>query len=198
MTAPLINPPYQTEKAMKHTKKILTSSLMLLCTAGSAMATANPPSNWYAGVSGDVTWMQHTNTGGGGNVELGYQLPHVRVEAEGGYHTAGGDGGYGDTHYYTYMGNLYWDIGSVSGSYSGWQVTPYIGGGLGDAQIHRGASGISGTSSENSFAYQGMAGLTFASASMPNTDWSLGYRYLGADDTNPRASNVELAARFRF
>ena len=187
---------------MKSSLTILTRALIPLLLAGSAHAAANStmPDNWYLGLSGDITWMRNSDTGGGGNVELGYHLNRdFRLEGEVGYHDADGHDGYGEEHYYTYMGNLLYDFnGAFSSNSSGWRVVPYVGGGIGDAQIHNGDGVSSASRNNNSFAYQGMAGLTLVSSAAPNTDWSLGYRYQGTDTDDPHANNVELGVRVHF
>jgi hypothetical protein len=43
-----------------------------------------------------------------------------------------------------------------------------------------------------------MAGLSLASAAMPNVDWLLGYRYQGTDEHNIHASSVEIGLRYHF
>jgi len=188
---------------MRHSIKNLINSgigitaLLIPATVYAAAA----PGSWYAGGSGDLTWLRNSNTGGGGNVDLGYQFQDFRIEGEAGYHSASGDNGYGNTRYLTYMGNVYYDFNTVfSASGSGWHVVPYVGGGLGDAEVHFGSGDIVTTyhHHENDFAYQGMAGLSFVSASMPNTDWSLGYRYTGTDSDNIHANSLELGVRFHF
>jgi len=174
--------------------------------AGTAAQAATSPNDWYVGLSGDLTWLSHSDTGGGGNVDLGARFwpsnfGDFRIEGEAGYHGAGGKNGYGSTHYFTYIGNLYYDFNTVfASSNSGWHVVPYIGGGMGDAALSAGHSSFSDTfhHHENTFAYQGMAGLTFVASSMPNTDWSIGYRYLGTDNNDPHANNLELGVRFHF
>jgi len=192
---------------MKHSIKTLmnlgacAASLLIPGVAYAASANTTPQSNWYFGASGDLTWLRNSNTGGGGNVDIGYQFTDFRLEGEVGYHGAGGDNGFGNTHYFTYMGNAYYDFNTVfSPSSSGWHVVPYIGAGLGDAEVHFGSGNLATTyhHHDNDFAYQGMAGLSFISASMPNTDWWLGYRYLGTDSDNIHANNLELGVRFHF
>lgn len=190
---------------MKTMNLFLAGLPIVLFAAAPAMAATNP-SNWYLGLSGDVTWLKHSDTGGGGNVALGYNFPTgpsgaFRLEAEAGYHGASGDDGFGGTHYFTYMGNAYYDFNKKLPTPSeGWNISPYIGAGLGDAAINNGHSSFSNTFHHhvNSFAWQGMAGLNFTSGAMPNTDWSIGYRYLGTDKENLHASNLELGARFHF
>jgi opacity protein-like surface antigen len=195
---------------MPHTAKLLaTVSLVSLLISSTAQAAA--PSNWYLGASGDFTWARHTNMGGGANVALGYQfapgsMGDFRLEGQVGYHGAGGEDGFGDLHYFTYMGNLYYDFNRMfpqkQGSGSGWHISPYIGAGLGDAAIHYGSADNNIATTfhhhNNSFAWQGMAGINLTSASMPNMDWIVGYRYLGTSETNLHAQNLELGVRFRF
>lgn len=191
---------------MKNNVKLLAA--LLLTSGMAANASAASQKMWYAGASGDLTWLRHSDTGGGANINLGYQFPPTgagvfRVEAEAGYHSADGKSGYSNTHYFTYMGNVYYDFAnSYTMSNSGWSVSPYIGGGLGDAAVHYGNNGNNFTSTfhhhDNTFAWQGMAGLNLASASMPNVDWTIGYRYLGTNQHNIHANNAEIGLRYHF
>lgn len=177
---------------------------MIRCLAAGVASCAIAPAqaatteNWYGGLSGDLTWLRHSDTGGGGNVDLGYRFDDFRVEAEAGYHGAGGQSGFGSTHYFTYMGNAYYDFNHAFSSDS--RIVPYIGAGLGDAAVHFGNSSFTTTfhHHENIFAYQGMAGLEYSAANAPNTTWSLGYRYLGTDSHNLHANNLELGVRLHF
>jgi len=176
-------------------------SLLALALAGPACADPMHPNDWYFGAGGDLTWLRHSDMGGGGHIALGHGFDNFRLEAEAGYHGAGGSDGYSSTHYFTYMGNLYYDFNTLfPSSGSGWHVAPYIGGGLGDAAVHYGTSSFGNTfrHHENDFAWEGMAGLNFVSSSMPRTDWALGYRYLGTDTSNLHANSLELALRFHF
>ncbi len=189
--------------------------------------------NSYFAVSGNASWMRNsdtlnTATGETGNVDyntgwaaqaaLGYMLPSwgdFRFELEGGYHQAGLDttttsitgttNPGGTMKIASYMGNIYYDLRSF---HLGSKLVPYVGAGAGGAYtwIPRN-SGLSNTDrSDNSFAYQFMAGLSYVAASMPNTDWSLGYRYFavhdpkfGAVEFDTVSSNsIELGARFHF
>jgi opacity protein-like surface antigen len=193
---------------MTHALKLLgINACAALLLSGSAYAYA-PSTGWYGGVSGDVTWLSHSDTGGGGNVALGYRFAPTnsgdfRLEGEAGYHGADGNSGHGSTHYISYMGNLYYDFtGMFSTAYNGWAIVPYIGGGIGDAEVHYGSNGNNFSQTfhhhSNDFAYQGMAGLTFVSAAAPNVDWSIGYRYFGTDSSNINANNVEIGLRYHF
>lgn len=187
---------------MKNSLKTLLCTTAALLVASPAFATSDPNNNWYAGLSGGVSWMDGSDMGGGGQVAVGYKFNDVRLEGEVGYHAADGNGGSSATHYLSYMGNVYYDFNSAFGPRdSGWHVAPYIGAGIGDAAVHYGNNGGVGTTfrhHENHFAYQGMAGLTFVSASMPNTDWNIGYRYTGTDSNNINSNNAEVGVRFHF
>ena len=188
---------------MKNFKQTMLAGVLALCSF-SAQAATN--SKWYFDASGDATWLRHSELGGGGNVALGYRfMPGsfgaMRLEGEVGYHGAGGDDGYSSTHYFTYMGNAYYDFKkAVYNSKSGWNVAPYIGGGLGVATVHFGNSSFSNTfrNGDDFFAYQGMAGLNFTASSMPNTDWRIGYRYQATDTHNINSHNAEVGVRFYF
>jgi len=188
---------------MKYSTKSLikTAACIITMAASPAYAATNSWDGWYTQLSGDLTWLRHSDMGGGGNVDLGYQFNDFRLEGEAGYHGAGGDGGDNGTHYFTYMGNLYYDFNRASSaSGSGWGIVPYIGAGIGDAEVHFGNGTFSNTfhHHDNDFAYQGMVGLTFASNSMPRVDWSLGYKYLGTNQDNLHANNLELGLRYHF
>jgi len=178
---------------MKHTFKAL--AILATMTATSALATPSTPENVYVGASGDLTWPRHSSMGGGGNVSLGYRLNDVRLEAEVGYHSAD------DVHYITYMGNVYYDFNNVTTSRSGWRIVPYVGAGLGDASVHNSNNGGIGSTfhhHSDTFAYQGMAGINLVSDTMPKVDWTLGYRYLGTDEHDLQASNIEAGIRYHF
>ena len=205
------------------------------CLATSAFA-AGQDSSWYVGASGDASFQKSTGVTGatsgdnikykfssGGNIALGYEpqmlnnaTGDVRLELEGGYHafglksvTAGGvtnTSPNGDLKVATFMGNAYYDV------HTGTQFTPYIGAGIGDANITFARSNGFGatTNNDNRLGYQFMTGVSYTPTSMPHTDWSLGYRYLGT--TAPQfttttgdikldaihASNVELGFKYHF
>lgn len=197
------------KKYSVRTLLILNTCLAPLCL--SPAANAMPKGNLYLGLSGDLTNLSSsdTDTGWGGNARLGYRfMPNdmgaFRIEAEMGYHEANGDNSNAsDTQYFTYMGNLYYDFNAIFPRTSQtWHISPYIGGGLGDAAISYGDNSFAHSFHHNSdeFAYQLMAGLSLVSNSMPNTDWTLGYRFLSANNnTNDlRSHNLELGVRFHF
>ena len=199
-----------------------------------AMAAAqdNP---WYAGASGDITFPRDTTVSGttsgnikykfssGGNIEFGYapqmlnnSVGDVRFEAEGGYHafglkeiTANGvtnSRPNGDLKVMTLMGNAYYDL------HTGTSFTPYVGAGIGDANIHLDKNNGFGMtkSSDNRLGYQFMTGVSYTPQCLPKTDWTLGYRFLGT--TSPQfttstgnvkldaihASNIEVGFKYHF
>ena len=105
----------------------------------------------------------------------------------------------------SYMVNAYYDFNT---SYTG--LRPYIGGGLGLAQVEVDSTTINATDNEDSvLSYQAMLGIAYAPQTLPQTEWNLGYRYFGVSD--PEFSNVggnidaeydshgiELGMKFRF
>jgi len=187
---------------MKNYAKAAGILCLAIMGAGAAQAEIIDNGNWYAGISGDLTWLDHSGTGGGVNLDLGYRImPDIRLEGEAGYHNVPGDSGYTDTHYFTYMGNAYYDFNKFTFTPTGTlRIVPYLGAGLGVAEASFGNSTVANTfhHHDTDFAYQGMAGITLACSSMPNIDWSLGYRYLGETDNDVSANNVELALRYHF
>jgi hypothetical protein len=198
-------------KNVRHT--IMASCAAVALMGGSAYADgAATPNGWYTGLSGDATWMRNSEMGGGGNIDFGYQFASgnwgdLRAEGEAGYHAASGDSGHGATNYWTYMGNLYYDLPGLTPG-SQWDFVPYVGAGLGDATVHFGDVGTS--HHDDVFAYQFMAGVSLIPQSAPNSSWSLGYKYLGSDDSNYTdilgrsgedrlsSSNIEVGYQYHF
>jgi hypothetical protein len=179
---------------------------IIACAAQPGLADNISGEGWYAGLSGDLTWPNRADMGWGGRVNLGYQTAPTstgdfRVEGEAAYHAADGDSGAGDLHYFNYMGNAYYDF--ANWSESSWRIRPYVGGGLGVASVRRGKSGFSATfdNHTNLFAYQGMAGLSFAADQSRKTEWLVGYRYHGTEKTEgvkTHAHNMEIGLRYHF
>ncbi len=196
---------------MKNLKKYLLSACALsalICSPVHADIGSNP--DWYLGLSGDLTWLRHSDTGGGGNIALGRAFQtgsfgDFRLEAEAGYHETSG------SHYYSYMGNAYYDFTGLAPSMP-WKLTPYIGAGIGDLTAHLDESDSSGSYNVhgNVFAYQFMAGVNLNVDTIPNVDWSLGYRHVGSSDVDGTnnvgagvsdrviSDSIELGARFHF
>ncbi|MBL0319587.1 MAG: porin family protein [Alphaproteobacteria bacterium] len=211
--------------------------VLLISTLSALSAYAARPgaANLYVSVSGDVsvanqedvsgltTGSVHYDKGYGGNVALGFRPTMlnnrsgaVRFEAEGGYHTFGLDkvnnsgsvnpDPNGHLNMTTAMGNIYYDMRATRG------ITSYVGGGLGWARLNFPTSnGLGNTSSsDNNMAYQAMAGISFTPSSMPQTDITLGYRYLGVASSKFKgvggevkldsfvSSGVEAGLRYHF
>jgi hypothetical protein len=186
---------------MQNFRKIaLTTTILATLVSGSAVAREStwlPRGNWYGSLSGNSTWMDNSDLGGGGNIGLGYRIDNVRLEGEAGYHTADGKGGYPDTNYISYMGNVYYDFNTMN--FARWKFVPYIGGGVGNAAVRYGNSSLSGTwdHHDNQFAYQGMAGVSFTAPAISNADLFVGYRYF-ATDGDLESNNAEVGVRFYF
>lgn len=190
---------------------------------------------WYAGVSGGVEFLndsdikatpngnlEYDSVGGVVTGSIGYMLPFeqafwngFRLEGEFGYHSIGLDsytaGGTtsaagGQARVLSYMGNVYYDFRNQS------RWTPYVGGGAGLANFHIDRNKVGGNTetSDDVFAWQLMTGLSYAPASIPMTEWSLGYRYFTLSDPKLQAGasrvrfddfnahSVEVGAKFRF
>jgi opacity protein-like surface antigen len=186
--------------------------------------------NWYIGLSGGYTYMGDEdvsgstatkispNNGFGFGGSIGYLpsspmplLNALRFEAEVTYHqngvgtvhynngtSASGSGSYNST---AYMANVFYDLPT------GTNWSPYIGGGIGMATIHlsENSGAHNGDSSDDEFAYQGMVGIGYAPDTIPNTQWTLGYRYLGTSDAKYggtsvqySTNSVEVGGKFRF
>lgn len=190
--------------------------------------------HWYVGLQGGVGFLQDTSlrgaktgkasydTGWTGAASLGYRpafgspmLDDLRFEVEEGYHktrmkhallngtpTAIGD----NTDVWSTMGNVYFDLHNDS------RFTPYVGAGGGMARVGLRKSAALGNTGETDtkFAYQFLAGIAYAPASIPLTEWTLGYRYFVVPTpefstattplklNNYKYSDIELGARFEF
>lgn len=221
-----------TEASLK--KKYIIAGLTALTTLASlsqAHADDERWPRWYIGLGGGYTYMGDedvsgsaankisTNSGFGLNGAIGYLpsssmplLNALRFEAEVTYHqndvgtvhlnngtSVSGSGTYSST---AYMANVFYDLPT------GTPWSPYIGGGVGVAELHLPtSSGVGNTSSsDDEFAYQGMVGIGYSPEAIPNTQWTLGYRYLATDDASfgngtsvkYSTSNVEGGVKFRF
>jgi opacity protein-like surface antigen len=208
------------------------TALTAIAATSAARADDERWPRWYIGLSGGYTYMQDQdvsgatsatklspNDGWGLGGSIGYLpsssmplLNALRFEAEVTYHqndvhsihfnngtSASGSGTYDST---AYMFNAFYDFPIAGSNWS-----PYIGGGVGMATLHLSSnSGLGNAgSSDNEFAYQGMAGIGYAPETLPNTQWTLGYRYLatsdakfGGTDVQYSTNNIELGAKFRF
>lgn len=90
------------------------------------------------------------------------------------------------------------------------KLTPYVGAGIGLANIEMDIDSIQVADDDTVFAYQAMAGVSYAPSSIPRTEFGVGYRYFGTRNPefqNSRAQsfehpldthNLEFHGRFRF
>ncbi len=216
-------------------KTLVASSLgalMAALTFSNAHADEERWPRWYVGISGGYTYMSdqdvssasassmQMNGGYGIGGSIGYlpssSIPVInalRFEAEVTYHQnnvdrvnrtggrpqiGGNDANYSST---AYMVNTFYDL------QTGTKWTPYIGAGIGFASLHLPTSSNAGntSSSDNEFAYQGMVGVGYSPDSIPNTQWSVGYRYLATSNpsfdnasTKYSTNNFEVGGKFKF
>lgn len=197
-------------------KLLIGTALSLSIMAAQAQADERWP-NWYAGLSGGVTFLGDSDISGSSTGELGYEsiggigtfalgyvppaafqpFSNMRFEAELGYHYNGTDGATiggapvaaGDQlQAVSYMGNIYYDFRNNS------RWTPYLGAGAGGATVSLSKrSGLGNTTSnDNVFAYQFMGGLSYAPVTMPMTEWGLGYRYFATQDPEFRTATGQI------
>lgn len=211
----------------------LSFIVLIASIAAPAQAQERWP-RWYVGVSAGLDFIEDTDLSGSlsGDLDvdnafafkgaLGYMpyfdhpfLDTFRIEAELGIRQASLNSftngaattaASGDLRMVSYMANLLYDFNTQT------QWTPYLGAGLGGAtvKVDR-ASGLGNTSEKDTvFAYQFLAGITYAPSSIPLTEWGLGYRYFGAVDPefgtgatplkldSITSHGIEANARFRF
>lgn len=209
--------------------------MLLVSTIVSAAHADERWPRWYIGLEGGYTYMSDEDLSGATNAakiklnngwgvggSIGYlpssSIPFInslRFEGEVVYHendldqvgykggsTVAGNGSFSST---AYMVNAYYDLPLENSPWS-----PYVGGGIGLADVHLSPTQPGNTSGHDSeFAYQGLAGIGYTAASIPNTQWTLGYRYLATTDprfsgptgdikTSYATHSVELGAKFRF
>ncbi|NBX04365.1 MAG: porin family protein [Alphaproteobacteria bacterium] len=180
----------------------------------SAVAAEQCKPNWYGALSGGVSKLEDIDAGGGDGIEnktggivslaFGKHISEdFRLEGELGYHFNGMDSvtvasttfPKSQTTILSYMANAYYDFNNDSG------FTPYLGAGIGGANVRT-------ESSTNSLAWQLMTGIGYTADSMPQAQWTLGYRYFRVQNTEVdtpnvlftdgdlESHNVELGVRF--
>ena len=218
---------------MKTSRLLILGFISTTVLATAAQSEERWP-RWYVGLSGSVNFVQDTDfsgtganadveldTGYGGTIALGYLPPvkegffsKTRFELEGGYRTSDFDsievGGVsaaaaGEYHVTSVMANAYYDFGN----YIGW--IPYVGLGGGMASIEIDTPNSFGTTNDKDdvFAYQAMVGIGYAPATLPQTEWSVGYRYFGTEDPEfgnavgkfegeYGSHNIEAGVKLRF
>lgn len=215
-------------------KKLISTTALAAIVATALVSSVHAEERWprwYLGLTGGYAYMDDQDVSGNGNssmaldsdglsagVAIGY-LPNssipvinaMRFEGEVTYHTAGianfaqvgGGQVKGNKAYRTiaYMFNGLYDLPLDS------QWSPYIGAGVGIASVGLPInSGAGNTSdSDNVWAYQGLVGIGYTPKSIPNTQWSLGYRYLATAEANfgnvkadYSTNSIEAGAKFRF
>ena len=180
----------------------------LLLGAAASIAIAGPASaaqGWYAGLEGGTNWVQkvdidtgnttfavtdlsaHFNTGWALLGTVGYDFGTLRVEFEAGYRdntissftTTGGfvaTPTNADLDEVTLMGNVLFDVSLPP------NFVLSFGAGLGADDVTLKAAGTS-SASNWSFAYQGIAGLSYSLPGAPRWELTMTYRYLVVDDT---------------
>lgn len=196
---------------------------------------------WYLGIRGNVNAMQGDdlgtsplpktswNPGFGGGVAVGMKMPRALIQPLGGLSFEGEISHYmqqidnerttivfplmaaseGERDYdvTSYMVNAYYHFPTST------IFTPYIGGGIGTADIELAsaneAPGASG-GEDTVAAWQGMIGLTFEEDPSALTEWNVGYRYFTTDDAEfddgyggttvleTEIHSIEAGVKFRF
>lgn len=204
--------------------------------AGPAMAGAAWP-NWYVGVRGGVAFLSESDLdgpalNGKADYDAGYSVSaalgyrpsfavssagSMRIEAEYFYQSnsfgsgnLGGPAGQfgGDVSHSALMLNSYYDFALANSRFS-----PYLGAGIGLGHTKATDVTFSGAplidDTDNGLAYNLMAGIGYSPETLPYTTWSVGYRYMGMQDskysigaTNIKVDNdshnLEAGAQFRF
>lgn len=213
-------------------KKLLLStvSALVLFATSDANAVRDPDAYpyWYIGLNAGITYVDDADVTGAstGTVEhdsgasfgasLGYNphgtgslIDYLRFEVEVRAESADLDSfgtatATNDVQSVAYMANIFADLRV----YETW--TPYVGAGLGFADVELDSPTLSVDDSDNALAYQFMAGVGYAPRSLPNTEFTLGYRYFATDDlefsNNASAAvdyeysshNIEVGTRFKF
>lgn len=207
-------------------KKALLAATAVTLISTSAMAENQFP-YWYMGLSAGGVHQSNSDWQKGAakstfnyepgytlNASLGYRphntggfLDNSRIELEGSYRRQKFDGVTTNTNESTITTrnlalNYFYDLAPESG------INPYVGAGLGYGNVEIGGgpnkAGIKGT--DKLFNYQLMTGLAFQFEELPQTEWTIGYRYFApfSDLTLDGAEfefdshAVEAGARFRF
>jgi outer membrane immunogenic protein len=160
---------------------------------------AQDNSQFYIGLKGDIANAADSDVKGaatgsvdygfssGGGVVLGWQPEmfdtrdgDIRLELEGSFHAFGLDrvrvnsDPSDDLKATAVMANVFYDWHTNSS----W--SPYLGAGIGRAHMKfANDQGLGNTGeSDNVTAWQAMAGVSYVDETMPNTVWSVGYKYM--------------------
>jgi outer membrane protein OmpA-like peptidoglycan-associated protein len=182
--------------------RILPALLVTGALTGFGTAAMAETDGWYLGAEAGVnivprirfdanaqTWRQNQDIGYGVLGQVGYGFGQIRLEGEIGWrqngvnrfnNAAGDQSPKGNIGGFSVMGNGYYDFNTGS------KITPYLGVGLGGLNVsadHLDAAGIGVTNgSDFVFAYQGIAGLSYAI----NDGLAIkaDYRYLRSEKAN--------------
>lgn len=210
---------------MKHSLSLLALGLAAMVSSAADAKETWP--RWYVGLGGAWSHTQDSDASGlgadidfesgwGASIALGYYLPvdtgpnlALRTELEGAWRSSdldsvGGVASSGDYESRAVMLNIYGDFRNST------RWTPYIGAGIGYATVELSGTALGLTDDKDSvLAYQGMAGVSYAPVSIPNTEWRLGYRYFATEDpsysvggasveTEYGTHNLEAGVNLRF
>ncbi len=207
---------------MKMNNVVVAGVAMALMMAGNAVAADGKP---YAGIAAGVAILDDsTLSDNSGSVELSYNTGYVvsgvvgyefgnglRLEGELNYRQADTDkasaGGASAS-----INSDVWSIGMMANAYYDFKnsssITPYIGGGIGFANVNVGDGSIGGVQvweedDDTVFAYQLAVGTGFDVTKQLTVD--LGYRYyatqdpsFGLADAEYSSHNVMAGLRYRF
>ena len=188
-------------------KKLLaTTAIIVSSTLPGVAEAAEAWPKWYVGLTGGVNLgedIDFTNgtlkgeEGFSGSASLGYKLGGAqyagRLEGELSYRE------HGDDLDATALAlNYFYDL------QTGTALSPYVGGGIGYAEIDLSNVLINGD--DRTWIYQLMAGVGYSPEIIPNTDLTLGYRYvdslsdakIGAVDVEYEAHSIEGGVRLKF
>src|SRR5579885_3668270 len=171
-----------------------------LCALYPAAAFAQNTTGPYVSLGAGANWTLNEKTNTGNTIKfdpgpavvgaLGYGLGNgIRLEGEIGYRSndvssvSNGLTG-GKVSSWSFLGNALYDFNL------GWPVTPYVGAGVGFADVStRSASGAT------KFAYQGIAGLAYPLTNQLKLDGS--YHYLGTTDLDTSTPAGTVTSPYR-
>ncbi len=179
-------------------KKILFSALLLTVLAtSSAQAREERWPQWYVGLTGSLVLLSDSDISGSGlsgdssynsgygiSGSIGYRpnmdiavFNNMRFEIEAAYRANDVDNitgvafaSTGEAKSMAYMINAIYDVETGS------QLVPYFGAGIGYSNIEF------RDDDDMVFSYQFLAGVGYEPELIPNTIWSIGYRYFGTQD----------------
>ncbi len=207
-------------------KKALFTAAILAATVSTSASAQDTWPYWYVGLSVGGTFQSDsdfTSNGASGEfghdegIALGASLGYIisqdrdfgrsRVELEYSNRQSDLGGVGGDVEADVVAANYYYDF-TTQGS----NVMPYLGAGVGAAEISVDPTNAAGASGDDTVGiYQVMAGVGYAPENLPRTELTIGYKYLGTfndpDVNNTGAGttefeydnhSVEVGAKLRF